>query len=83
MSLIITGSAAFAMYWTIRTGAIGDGFTAASWLVAVGTLIVAVPVARHYQHCRCWKKVDRAYIAGPCRVDTIELGWMSRPMVRG
>lgn len=56
MSLVIVGSAVFAVYWTTHANAMGDAFTAASWFVAVGTLVAAVPVARHYPRCKCWKR---------------------------
>jgi hypothetical protein len=42
MFLVILGGAAFATYWTVHVNAMGDEFTAASWIVAVGILVVAV-----------------------------------------
>jgi hypothetical protein len=78
LSLVITGSATFALYWTITTGQMGDGFTAASWFVAVGTLIIAVPLARHYAHCTCWKKVQRPDTQGNLSDENVELGHLAR-----
>lgn len=70
MLLVITGSASFAIYWTLHFGKMGDGFTAASWMVAVGTLALAPAVARHYPYCTCWSG-ETLYTRGLCRINTM------------
>jgi hypothetical protein len=52
--LVIGGSLAVGLYYSIAKDRMGDGFTAAGWMTAVGTLILAAPMAKHYPHCRCW-----------------------------
>ncbi|KAI9698326.1 MAG: hypothetical protein M1820_007488 [Bogoriella megaspora] len=52
--LVVTGSLAIGLYFTIAQNRMGDGFTTAGWIVAVGTLGLAVPVAKHYPRCQCW-----------------------------
>ena len=47
---------AFTTLVIIISATFGVAFTAVSWLVAVGTLISAVPIARHYPPCHCWRK---------------------------
>lgn len=54
MFLIISGSASLGIYYTLRFNRMGDGFTAASWIVAIGALALAGPLARHYPYCSCW-----------------------------
>jgi hypothetical protein len=54
MFLIIGGSASLGIYYSVKYDKMGDGFTAAGWIVAIGTLILAGPLARHYPHCSCW-----------------------------
>jgi hypothetical protein len=54
MFLIVVGSASLGIYYTVRFDKMGDGFTAASWIVAIGALSLAGPLARHYPHCSCW-----------------------------
>ena len=51
--LFILGSMVWGIHCSLH-GAMGDGFTGASWLVAVGTLVLAPPMAIHYKNCRCW-----------------------------
>lgn len=55
MTLAIIIGATFGVGWTVHFGDLGDAFTAASWLIAVGTLISAMPIARRYPHYRCWR----------------------------
>ena len=52
--LAIGGSLAVGLYYSIAQDRMGDGFTTAGWMVAVSTLILAAPMAKHYQNCRCW-----------------------------
>jgi hypothetical protein len=52
--LVIGGSLAVSLYYSIAKDRMGDGFTAAGWMTAVGTLILAAPMAKHYPHCKCW-----------------------------
>ncbi|KAH6967227.1 hypothetical protein EDB82DRAFT_355502 [Fusarium venenatum] len=54
MFLVIGGSASLGIYYSVRYDKMGDGFTAAGWIVAIGALILAGPLARHYPHCSCW-----------------------------
>jgi hypothetical protein len=52
--LVIGGSLAVGLYYSIAKDRMGDGFTTAGWMIAVGTLVLAAPMAKHYPHCRCW-----------------------------
>jgi hypothetical protein len=52
--LVIGGSLAIGLYYSIAKDRMGDGFTTAGWMTAVGTLVLAAPMAKHYPHCRCW-----------------------------
>lgn len=54
MFLIVVGSATLGIYYSVRYDKMGDGFTAAGWIVATGTLLLAGPLARHYPSCSCW-----------------------------
>jgi len=53
--LVIGGSLAVGLYFSIAKDRMGDGFTTAGWMTAVGTLVLAAPMAKHYPHCKCWK----------------------------
>lgn len=70
----ILSSGTFAVYWTVHANAMGDAFTAASWFAAVGTLIVAVPVARHYPRCKYWKRNVRTHLMIEDTSDMVQLG---------
>lgn len=52
--LVIGGSLAVGLYFTIAEDRVGDGFTTSSYILAVGTLVLAAPMAKHYPKCRCW-----------------------------
>ena len=52
---VIGGSLAVGLYYSIARDRMGDGFTTAGWMTAVGTMVPAAPVAKHYPHCKCWK----------------------------
>jgi hypothetical protein len=52
---VIGGSLAIGLYYSIAKDRMGDGFTTAGWMTAVGTLILAAPMAKHYPHCKCWE----------------------------
>ena len=52
--LVIGGSLAVGLYYSIAKDRMADGFTTAGWMIAVGTLVLAAPMAKHYPHCRCW-----------------------------
>jgi hypothetical protein len=52
--LVIGGSLAIGLYYSIAKVRMGDGFTTAGWMTAVGTLVLAAPMAKHYPHCKCW-----------------------------
>lgn len=51
---VIAGSLAVGLYYSIAQDRMGDGFTTAGFMVAVGTLVLAAPMAKHYPKCRCW-----------------------------
>lgn len=70
MLLIMLGSGALALYYTICLDKMGDGFTAASWIVAIGAMALAGPLARHYPHCTCWNR-GMPYHEGLSRVNTL------------
>jgi hypothetical protein len=53
--LVIGGSLAVGLFYSIAKDRMGDGFTTAGWMTAVGTLILAAPMAKHFPHCRCWE----------------------------
>jgi hypothetical protein len=38
----------------------GDSFTLAGYVVAVGTTISAPILAYHYPHCKCWEKYKKS-----------------------
>ncbi|KAK3704787.1 hypothetical protein LTR37_013618 [Vermiconidia calcicola] len=57
--LIIGGSLAVGLYYSIAEDRMGDGFTTAGFMVAVGTLVLAVPITAHYPHCKCWRTSRR------------------------
>ncbi|KAF5983069.1 SesB, P-loop containing protein [Fusarium bulbicola] len=63
MALVVIGSGVLGMYYTIRFDRMGDGFTAASWIVAIGAMALAGPMARHYPHCSCWRPTTPYYHA--------------------
>jgi hypothetical protein len=54
--LIIAGSLAVGLYYSIAEDRMGDGFTTAGFIIAVGTLMLAIPITQHYPHCKCWKR---------------------------
>ena len=57
--IVIGGSLAVGLYYSIAKDRMGDGFTTAGWMTAAGTLILAAPMARHYPHCQCWDNTTR------------------------
>lgn len=57
--VFILSSFAVGMYYSIEKDAMGDGFTTAGYMLAVGTLVVTPPAAYHYQHCRCWRRYPK------------------------
>ena len=63
--IFISSSSAVGLYFSIARNAMGDSFTTAGFILAVGTLTVTPPAAYHYQHCRCWKSVsDNVHLGG-------------------
>jgi hypothetical protein len=52
--LAIGGSLLVGLFYSISEDRMGDGFTTAGWMVAVSTLVLAAPMAKHYPNCRCW-----------------------------
>jgi hypothetical protein len=56
---VAIGSTAIGVYFSVAKNQMGDGFTAAAWVVGVGALLLAGPIAYHYPHCQCWKRRDR------------------------
>ena len=64
-SLIVAGSLTVGLYFSIAKKQMGDGFTAAGYIVTVGTLILAAPIAKHYPHCKCWRREGREIVGTP------------------
>ena len=60
---VALGSTAVGVYFSVVKHRMGDGFTTASWVVGVGALLLAGPIAYHYPHCKCWKQ-GSSYIRG-------------------
>ena len=54
-TMVIGGSLAVGLYYSIAKDNMDGGFTVASWMIAVGTLVLAGPVTKHYPNCRCWE----------------------------
>ncbi|KUJ11204.1 uncharacterized protein LY89DRAFT_239477 [Mollisia scopiformis] len=51
------------LYFTLNKSlgySMGDAFTLAGYIIAVGTLVSSAALARHWPSCRCWKGKDRA-----------------------
>lgn len=51
----------FGILFTIRKEygySLGDAFTLASYIVAIGAFTSTAMVAYHYPHCRCWGKAE-------------------------
>ncbi|KAI1044093.1 hypothetical protein LB505_010534 [Fusarium chuoi] len=63
MALVVIGSGVLGIYYTVQFDRMGDGFTAASWIVAIGAMALAGPMARHYPHCSCWRPTTPYYHA--------------------
>lgn len=63
-------SGAVGLTFTVAKDRMGDGFSAAGWIIAVGTLVLAGPAAYHFPHCRCWEK--RESFRAPYRASTID-----------
>lgn len=61
--LVVGGSLAVGLFYSVASNQIGDGFTVAGWITAAGTLALAVPITSHYPHCKCWKR-DEAVVLG-------------------
>jgi hypothetical protein len=56
MGIVVIGSSlAVGVYYSVTKDRMGDGFTTAGWMVAVGTLIMAAPMVKHYPNCKCWE----------------------------
>jgi hypothetical protein len=62
--ITIAGSFAVGLFYSIVKDQMGDGFTVAGWIIAVGTLAFAVPVTQHYPRCNCWKKTANSVLGG-------------------
>jgi nucleoside phosphorylase len=60
--LAIGGSLAVGLFYSIAQDRMGDGFTTAGWMVAVSTLMLAAPMAKHYPKCRCWESHEYAVL---------------------
>jgi hypothetical protein len=61
--LVVGGGLAVGLFFSIAKGQMGDGFTVAGFIIAVGTLALAVPITQHYPRCKCWKKVTNSILA--------------------
>ena len=64
-SVIIAGSFAVGLFYSIAKDQMGAGFTVAGWIIAVGTLALAVPMTLHYPRCKCWKKTADSILGSP------------------
>lgn len=55
--LVLAGSGALGLYYAIAWDRMGDGFTAAGWIVAAAALVEAAWGAHHFAdgRCRCWR----------------------------
>lgn len=60
--LAMGGSLAVGLFYSIAQDRMGDGFTTAGWMVAVSTLMLAAPMAKHYPNCRCWDSHEYAVL---------------------
>ena len=52
------------VYFTLKKEngySMGDSFTLAGYVIAVGTVISAPILAYHYPHCKCWQKYKENY----------------------
>ncbi|SCN93045.1 uncharacterized protein FFE2_07565 [Fusarium fujikuroi] len=63
MVLVVIGSGVLGIYYTVQFDRMGDGFTAASWIVAIGAMALAGRMARLYPHCSCWRPKTPYYHA--------------------
>ena len=54
--VIVGGSLTVGLYFSIAKNQMGDGFTTAGYMLAVGTFVLAGPMAKHYAHCKCWQR---------------------------
>jgi hypothetical protein len=58
------------VYFTVETKyghSMGDAFTLASWVVAIGAFVSSGVLARHYPRCKCWERLKE------CGEDSVEL----------
>ncbi len=50
----------------------GDAFTLAAYIVAVGALVSTAALARHWPSCRCWRGDLKRAVGGD---DGEGMGW--------
>jgi hypothetical protein len=62
---MIAGSFAVGLFYSIAKDQMGDGSTVAGWIIAVGSLALAVPMTQHYPRCKCWKKTADSILGSP------------------
>jgi hypothetical protein len=56
-------SLSLGVYFTLEKEygySMGDSFTLAGYVLAVGTIISAPILAYHYPHCKCWEKYKKS-----------------------
>jgi hypothetical protein len=56
-------SLSLGVYFTLEKEygySMGDSFTLAGYVVAVGTIISAPILVYHYPHCKCWEKYKKS-----------------------
>jgi hypothetical protein len=51
------------VYFTVETKygySMGDSFTLASWVVAIGAFVSSGVLAKHHRRCRCWERLEES-----------------------
>jgi hypothetical protein len=65
MSAVFVALSCFlGVFFTVKKDygySMGDSFTLAGYVVAVGAFVSTAVLAYHYPRCRCWERVSRLY----------------------
>ena len=78
MSAFIALSCFLGLYFTINKDfgySMGDAFTLAGYVIAVGALICIFLFASHFRDCRCWKGI----VVEEGGIDSVEMGARALP----